>query len=370
MTLFIGLISGTSVDAVDAVLCDIQPDSKIQLLHSHSQPIPTKLQSELLAFGQSRYSGDAIDQLGQLDHQVGLLFAEAVEHLLSPTNYQPSDITAIGSHGQTVRHLPEAPYPFTLQIGDPSIIAAQTGITTVADFRRRDMAHGGQGAPFAPAFHQAFFSSDTDTRAVVNLGGIANVTLLSPNQPPIGFDTGPANTLMDQWISLHQQKSYDQDGQWASSGHIHSELLEKLLSDPYFSQTAPKSTGCEYFNMEWVKAKAGTIDLASLNAEDVQRTLLALTVRTVTDAIHQQPNVDAVYLCGGGAHNRFLAGELQKQLPRTQVQTSAALGISPDWVEAMTFAWFASKTLKQEPIHLNSITGANHNHVLGGVYFS
>jgi len=369
VTLFIGLISGTSVDAVDAVLCDIQPDNQIQLLHSYSHPIPAALQQELLAFGKSEYNGDAIDQLGQLDHQVGLLFADATNTLLKQSEHQAQEIQAIGSHGQTVRHRPEANYPFTLQIGDPSIIATQTGITTVADFRRRDMANGGQGAPFAPAFHQAFFSDDNKPRAVVNLGGIANVTILEAGKSPVGFDTGPANTLMDQWVYAHKQQHYDAGGEWAASGSVVPELLSLLLQDPYFKQAAPKSTGCEYFNMEWLAARTGSVDLSQFKPQDVQRTLLELTVITVADAIKVYLEEGNVYLCGGGAHNLVLLQELQNQLPCQSVFSSSTLGISPDWVEAMTFAWFAAKTLKKEPIQLSSITGSTQNSVLGGVYY-
>jgi len=370
VTLFIGLISGTSVDAVDAVLCDIQSDSKIQLLDSHSHTIPNSLQQALLNFGKSVYESDPIDQLGQLDHQVGLLFAEATNTLLEKSGYKATDITAIGSHGQTVRHRPQASYPFTLQIGDPSIIATKTEITTVADFRRRDMANGGQGAPFAPAFHQAFFSDDKQPRAVVNLGGIANVTILEPGKSPVGFDTGPANTLMDQWIHTHKQQHFDADGQWAASGSVIPELLPLLLQDPYFEQAAPKSTGCEYFNMEWLSTQTGSVDLANYKPEDVQRTLLELTVITVSDAIKANLKKADIYLCGGGAHNRLLKQELQRQLPNQSVLTSSKLGISPDWVEAMTFAWFASETLNKRPISLFSITGSNQNSVLGGIYLS
>ncbi|RDX35269.1 anhydro-N-acetylmuramic acid kinase [Kangiella sp. HD9-110m-PIT-SAG06] len=368
MTLFIGLISGTSVDAVDAVLCDISPDQPIKLLHSHNHPIPTTLQKELLDFGKSQYQGDAVDQLGQLDHQVGLLFAEATHALLELSEYKASDIAAIGSHGQTVRHRPNAIYPFTLQIGDPNIIATKTGITTVADFRRRDMANGGQGAPFAPAFHQAFFSDKNSPRAIINLGGIANVTLLQPNQDPIGFDTGPANTLMDHWIYQHKNKHYDADGQWASSGHIIPELLQWLLTDPYFSQPAPKSTGCEYFNAEWL-TKTAQQPLSEYLAADVQRTLLELTVTTVANAVSSKISQGDIYLCGGGAHNALLTQQLQKHLPDFTVSITSDLGVAPDWVEAMTFAWFASKTLNKESILLSSITGSANDSILGGVYF-
>ena len=370
MALFIGLISGTSVDAIDAALCEVSPSStpSIKLLHAINHHYPKQLQQQLLDFGKSNYQGDPIDQLGELDHQVALHFVEAVDRLLQESGHSAQDIEAIGSHGQTVRHRPDAPYPFTLQIGDANIIAAKTSIKTVADFRRRDMAHGGQGAPFAPAFHQAFFADKVDPRAVVNLGGIANVTLLHPDQEPIGFDTGPANTLMDHWIYEQQHLNFDRNGEWASSGDVIPELLKLLLNEPYFKKTAPKSTGCEYFNLEWLHRLASPLELSSFRAQDVQRTLLELTAQTVASAIAPQVTHGQIYLCGGGAHNTALLERLQDILPDHKVTDSSELGIAPDWVEAMTFAWFASKTIKQQPISLSSITGSQKNTIIGGIY--
>ena len=368
MALYIGLISGTSVDAVDAVLCDISQAPTIKQIHSLSHNYPTELRQQLLDFGKSQYNGDPIDQLGQLDHQVAIQFAEAVNRLLVQAGYRKEDIRGIGSHGQTLRHRPELKFPFTLQVGDPSLIASKTQITTIADFRRKDMALGGQGAPFAPAFHHHFFSDVKQNRAIVNLGGIANVTLLQPGKPPIGFDTGPANTLMDQWISQHKKLDYDANGQWANGGHILPELLDALKKDPYFLQQAPKSTGCEYFNMDWLKTQTQQFKLNHFAPQDVQRTLLQLTVDTVNQAIKQYLQEGEVYLCGGGAHNNLLHQEIQKQIPNIPVNTTQALGVSPDWVEALTFAWFAAKTLNKETIDLCSITGAAKASILGGIY--
>ncbi|MBV35346.1 MAG: anhydro-N-acetylmuramic acid kinase [Rickettsiales bacterium] len=370
MALFIGLISGTSVDAIDAVLCDIEKSSSpsIKLLHSLSYPYPKPLQQNLLDFGKSIYQGDPIDQLGKLDHQVALHFVQAVQQLLQQAKCSSEDVVAIGSHGQTVRHRPDSRYPFTLQIGDGNIIAAKTGIKTIADFRRRDMAHGGQGAPFAPAFHQAFFADEKQPRAVVNLGGIANVTLLQPGQAPIGFDTGPANTLMDQWILQNKQVSYDEDGDWAATGEVIPELLANLLNEPYFELQAPKSTGCEYFNLSWLQQKSKPLELSKLAPQDVQRTLLELTAQTVASSIKSEMGHGQVYLCGGGAHNIALRNRIQQILQSYNVADSSELGIAPDWVEAMTFAWFASKTIAQEPIELSSITGSIENSILGATY--
>lgn len=370
MALFIGLISGTSVDAIDAVLCDIDTSSSpsIKLLHSLSYPYPKPLQQQLLDFGKSIYQDDPIDQLGKLDHQVALQFVQAVQQLLHQAKCSSEDVVAIGSHGQTVRHRPDSRYPFTLQIGDGNMIAAKTGIQTIADFRRRDMAHGGQGAPFAPAFHQAFFADKEYSRAVVNLGGIANVTLLQPGKAPIGFDTGPANTLMDQWILKNKQVSYDKNGEWAASGDIVPDLLEHLLDEPYFRLAAPKSTGCEYFNLDWLLQKSALLKLSQFAPQDVQRTLLELTAQTVASSIESQMAHGQVFLCGGGAHNTALRNRLQQILSPLTVADSSKLGIAPDWVEAMTFAWFASKTLAQEPISLSSVTGSIENSILGAIY--
>lgn len=367
MALYIGLISGTSVDAIDAVLCDISSSSPntIQLLNMLNFPFPKVLREELLLFGKLQYQGDSIDQLGQLDRQVGQCFSQAVEQLLAGSSCQSDDVVAIGSHGQTVRHRPDGPQPFTLQVGDPNIIAANTGITTVADFRRKDMAYGGQGAPFAPAFHQAFFASPDEARAVVNLGGIANVTLLQPGQETIGFDTGPANTLMDQWIQQHQGLAYDQSGHWAMSGNVIPQLLDELLQEPYFEALAPKSTGCEYFNLDWLAAYLKP----DYPAQDVQRTLLELTAKTVADDILRYMTAGNIYICGGGAHSPALLDRLQHYLGPISVNTTDVLGVHPDWVEAMAFAWFAQKTINREAIELNSITGAQRNTSLGGIYY-
>ncbi|AOE50719.1 anhydro-N-acetylmuramic acid kinase [Kangiella sediminilitoris] len=366
MALYIGLISGTSVDAIDAVLCDISSSSRrsINLLNTLSLPYPQSLQDELLKFGKLQYQGDSIDQLGRLDHQVGQYFAEAVKLLLENSPCEARDIVGIGSHGQTVRHRPKADHPFTLQIGDANIIAAQTGITTVADFRRKDMAFGGQGAPFAPAFHQAFFADESELRAVVNLGGIANVTVLRQGKDTIGFDTGPANTLMDQWINKHQGLAYDKQGQWALTGSIIQPLLDDLLSEAYFDTLAPKSTGCEYFNLDWLEPYIK----ASYAPEDVQRTLLELTALTVYKDITRYISLGTVYICGGGAHNKALLGRLQELLLPIKVETTDVLGINPDWVEAMAFAWFARQTLNRETVDLKSITGARENTIIGGIY--
>ncbi len=328
-------------------------------------PFPKVLREELLLFGKLQYQGDGIDQLGQLDRQVGQCFAQAVEQLLTSSSHQADNIVAIGSHGQTVRHRPQLSHPFTLQIGDPNIIAAETGITTVADFRRKDMAYGGQGAPFAPAFHREFFTSTDEPRAVVNLGGIANITLLKPNQNTMGFDTGPANTLMDQWIQQHQGLSYDHNGQWAMSGDVIPQLLEELLKAPYFQTVAPKSTGCEYFNLDWLN---GFLNFR-YRAQDVQRTLLELTATTVANDIQRYMTSGSIYLCGGGAHNQAVLTRLQQLLAPISVETTDSLGVHPDWVEALAFAWFAHKTMRRESVDLSTITGAQRNTTLGGIYY-
>ncbi len=363
MPYFIGLMSGTSVDGVDAVLCDIQ-DNSIKLIESLCFPIAEPLQNKIHAIANSEYQQDPIEMMGHLDVEIGDLLAQAVAALLDKASIAPSEITAIGSHGQTIRHIPNHAQAFTLQIGDPNIIAAQTGIDVVADFRRRDMAFGGQGAPLVPAFHQSVFKSAASNRVIVNLGGIANITLLANNIDVIGYDTGPANTLMDQWIKLHKNQAFDPSGDWAKSGQLDGHLLEAMLADPYFSQAAPKSTGREYFNLDWLNQ----FDLHSTKAVDIQRTLLELTAQTLSDSIDNHIDSGEIYLCGGGAHNEFLVERIKTLIPSFTVQSTYQLGVDPDWVEAMAFAWLAERTINRKAGNLATVTGASQNTVLGAIY--
>jgi anhydro-N-acetylmuramic acid kinase len=306
--------------------------------------------------------------IGQLDNWVGECFRDAALKLLSTAGVEPSSITAIGSHGQTLRHQPRAARPFTMQIGDANIIVAGTGITTVADFRRRDIAVGGEGAPLAPAFHQWLFSSPGGNRAILNIGGIANVTLLS-SPTVVGFDTGPGNTLLDSWIRGNLDRPFDQDGEWARSGTVSEPLLACMLADPYFALPAPKSTGFEYFNGSWVRSRISETGIERLAAADIQATLSELTARTVATSILQHaPDMDEVLVCGGGVHNTDLMGRLRSYLAGTQVTSTDAYGLHPDWVEAAAFAWLAKRCLEGKPGNLPEATGARSAEILGSVF--
>lgn len=366
--LFVGLMSGTSVDGIDAALVSI-PDLapyRPRLLHARCEPMPADLRERLLAIC---LPGDnEIDRLGPLDVELGSRFAVAALNLLQEAGIEASSIRAIGSHGQTIRHRPSGAQPFTLQIADANVIAERTGITTVADFRRRDLAAGGQGAPLVPAFHDAVFRQPGRERLVVNIGGMANVTWLpaSPSMPVSGFDTGPGNVLMDAWHERHRGLRFDRDGAWAASGRICSDLLARLMSDPYFAEPPPKSTGRERFSINWLDEHlAAGPDLAPT---DVQATLAEVTARSISDAIRTRaPDAD-VFLCGGGAHNAFLRARIAAALPDCRVGTTNALGIDPDWVEAMAFAWLAYRTLNGLPGNLPAVTGAGHPVVLGAIH--
>lgn len=372
--LYIGLISGTSVDGIDAALIEV--NKTIRLLGTHSHPIPEKIREQIVTLCHplknnaidEQKNNDYIDLLGATDQAVGELFAEAALALIKKSAVSPRYITAIGSHGQTVRHRPAASSNsagFTLQIGDPNIIAERTGITTVADFRRRDMASGGQGAPFAPAFHQAIAPNNIDRCAFVNLGGIANITVINRGKLVSGYDTGPANGLMDAWILQKQKKTYDENGEWAASGNTNDDLLKDLLADPYFSLAAPKSTGREYFHLDWLmNLSAKHVD--TLPPVDVQATLLALTAKTICNEIAKY-NPQAMYCCGGGVHNHTLMKALESclQANGTTVTDTSELGIAPNWVEAAAFAWLAKKHINGEPIDLSAVTGANKACILG-----
>lgn len=364
----IGLISGTSVDAIDCALGDFSGVKPV-LVASHSEPIPAELRQRLL----SHCSPDTttLPALGRMDVELGERFAEAVLHLLDSTGLTPQDITAVGSHGQTLYHSPDGVFPFTLQIADPSVIAARTGIVTVADFRRMDMALGGQGAPLAPLFHQAAFHDPGRRRAVLNLGGIANLTFLpaSPQEPVSGLDTGPASALMDGWILRHQGSTYDSNGDWARSGSVHTGLLHHLLSDPYFTRPAPKSTGREYFSSIWLDEGLRATGTESLPPANVQATLLELSARTVVDGLRWgETRPEQLVACGGGTRNGALMGRLRELATGVEVIDSGELNIAPDWVEAMTFAWLGRRRLQRQAVDCTRLTGASLPALLGGIY--
>ena len=364
-SLFIGLISGTSLDGIDAVLVDFSSDSPLLHTALHT-PYDASLRKDIGTLCQP--GANEIDQLGQIDRRVGLAFAAAVDALLRKAGIEASRITAIGSHGQTVRHRPTVDHPFTLQIGDPNTLAESTGITTVGDFRRRDMAAGGEGAPLVPAFHQALFRIHESPRVVLNLGGIANITCLPPlNTGAVtGYDTGPANTLLDVWIRRHQGLAYDDQGNWGRSGELNEPLLQRLLDEPYFGMAPPKSTGTEHFNLTWLDTR---LSGETLNPADVQRTLVELTACSVADAIRKTGfEGQEILVCGGGAHNRFLLERLRHRLPEATLETTAAHGLPPDWIEAMAFAWLAKQTLTGHNGNMPSVTGARRHVPLGAIY--
>lgn len=363
---FIGLMSGSSLDAIDAVLVDFA-ETPPQLLGKLAWPLQEDLRQ--LLDDLTRSGPDELARTGHADACLGHALAAAVSALLKQTDTPAARVRAIGSHGQTIRHSPGATPPTTLQIGDPNIIAEQTGITTVADFRRRDLAAGGQGAPLVPAFHQAVFSHPDRDRVILNLGGIANLTLLPRDEggPVTGFDTGPGNALLDAWISRQRGEPYDDGGAWAASGQVDPELLTALLDDPYFQLDGPRSTGRDHFNLEWLENSHAS--LASLAPADVQATLLELTAVTVAGALHTENLAQGEMLvCGGGVHNTALMQRLAVLLPDIPIETTAAAGIDPDWVEAVAFAWLARQTLANRPGNLPGVTGARRPVVLGGIW--
>jgi anhydro-N-acetylmuramic acid kinase len=360
--LYVGVMSGTSLDGADVVLVDLA-ESGIHLLARRNTLFPSQLRRDLEQIIVDPVTSS--QTLAGLDRQLGHFYADAVLQLLDHAGRNPEEILAIGNHGQTVFHDPDSEYPATLQLGDPSTIAAATGITTVAHFRQLDIAHGGQGAPLACAFHQRFLASPDESRAVVNIGGIANVTLLRPGEPVLGFDTGPGNTLMDIWHRLQGRGAFDDQGRWAASGQIHTGLLEALLADAYFGRSPPKSTGRELFNLEWLSRSLAA--MPAIASEDVQATLAELTAVSIARAL-EGTRVQRILACGGGVHNRHLLERLDALTGAAIVQTTDDWGIPADWLEAMAFAWLAHARLKGIPGNVPSVTGARREAVLGGVY--
>jgi anhydro-N-acetylmuramic acid kinase len=362
--LYLGLISGTSADGIDAALVRFDADGDCALIAGNTRRWDPALRTRLVALGQG---GDAtsLDELGALDVQVAHAFADAALALLHEAGVAANHVRALGSHGQTVRHRPEAAHPFTWQLGDGNVIAERTGIATVADFRRRDIAAGGHGAPLVPAFHAALLHDAHEDRAVLNLGGIANFTLLPANGVVRGFDTGPANALLDAWCERHTGHAFDEGGAFAAQGRIDGGLLARLLDEPWFAQPPPKSSGREQFHLRWVEERL----LGTESPEDVQATLLELTAATVADALlAQQPGTQVVLVCGGGVHNPLLLERIGARLPQARVESTTTHGLDPDFVEAMAFAWLARETLAGRPGNLPAVTGARGPRVLGVVY--
>lgn len=368
-SLYIGLMSGTSMDGIDAGLFEIKNRSCV-VKATLKTCYPTDLRHELLAASRNPETC-TIDTLGRLDNWVGECFMRATEQLIAGSQVDKSRIRAIGSHGQTIRHQPRSLRPFTMQIGDPNLIAAGTAITTVADFRRRDLALGGEGAPLAAAFHKWLWSNRRENRVVLNIGGVANITILPAAGDAVhGFDTGPGNTLLDAWIQLQRNESFDHGGAWADSGRAVSTLLDRLLEDPYFASPPPKSTGFEYFNLKWLQdAMSRLFEGDRPTAEDIQASLAELTARSVASAVRQHaPSTSRVLVCGGGVHNHGLMRRLQDALAPIRIESTAAVGLDPDWVEAATFAWLAKRCLDRQPGNLPTVTGAASSTILGGIY--
>ncbi|WP_085693866.1 MULTISPECIES: anhydro-N-acetylmuramic acid kinase [unclassified Pseudomonas] len=361
MALYIGVMSGTSLDGLDIAL--IEQTSAIRLIATHYLPMPESLRAELLglcASGPDEIARSAIAQ----QHWVTLA-AQGIHTLLEQQRLSADDIRAIGSHGQTIRHEPAR--GFTVQIGNPALLTELTGITVVSDFRSRDVAAGGQGAPLVPAFHEALFEERNGNRAVLNVGGFSNLSLIEPNAPVAGFDCGPGNVLMDAWIHRQRGENYDRNGEWAASGSIDPTLLEALLSDPFFATQGPKSTGREVFNLPWLERHLSR--LPQVAPEDVQATLLELTAHTIVQSLQAaQTETRELLVCGGGAHNATLMKRLAEQLPDTTVASTATHGVDPDWVEAMAFAWLAHCCLEGITANRPSVTGARGLRVLGAIY--
>ncbi len=359
MSLFIGLMSGTSMDGIDAALVDISNNT---LIAGITRAYGEKAQQAL----RDVVSGEPImpARLRQIDTLIGREFAYAAQQLMATTHVPTDQIIAIGSHGQTICHDVMADIPYTLQLGCAHTIAELTGKMVVADFRTRDVVLGGQGAPFAPIYHQALFGSLTYPIAVVNIGGIANVTYLAHGEVR-GHDVGPGNCLMDVWVHQHLNQPYDQGGQWAATGRVIQPLLSRFLADPYFKLASPKSIGKEYFSLEWLLSHTQP-DYAS---HDIQATLLALTVTSICQAIEGfDLRPEQLAICGGGVHNHALLKALSAQLPDQVVASTSAIGVDPDFLEAMMFAWLAAQTVNQIPIDLTRITGAKHPAILGAIY--
>jgi anhydro-N-acetylmuramic acid kinase len=361
---YVGLMSGTSMDGIDAALVSFG-DANVDIHATHSEPYPKDLQDALLTAIREPLDV-ALDASGELDRKVGECFRDAALAVIDKSGMARQEIVAIGSHGQTLRHQPNAIEPFSLQIGNAKIIATGTSTATVANFREADIAAGGQGAPLVPPFHQWLFDSEDSNRVVVNIGGIANITVLrAGGLGVLGFDTGPGNGLMDAWISRHLGKSFDHAGEWAASGTVIGSLLDEFCGDPYFKLHAPKSTGFEYFNPNWLQR----FDVDRFDPADVQATLCEFSAATIAMAINEcLQNTREVFVCGGGVHNTELMHRLSQRLSGAAVRSTLTAGLDPDWVEAAAFAWLAMRTMTGQTGNLPSVTGATHKVVLGDIH--
>ncbi|HED36202.1 MAG TPA: anhydro-N-acetylmuramic acid kinase [Gammaproteobacteria bacterium] len=371
--LYVGLMSGTSMDGIDAALVEfggIDSPQKVRLVSDHSHAIPPKLKEKLRLLSADAPAA-SIDMLGETDTELGLVFADAVNTLLKLSGIKAEQITAIGSHGQTIRHQPRLKNSFSMQIGDANRISYNTGVTTVTDFRRKDMAAGGEGAPLAPAFHQQVFHSPDENRAVLNIGGIANLTFLPSDKPQncSGFDTGPGNTLMDAWIHKHRNSSFDKNGIWAASTNADTGLVQQMMQDVFICAPPPKSTGFEHYNLAWLDRQLTHFE--HLSAEQVQASLCQFTCESIVYAIERNlAKISTLIVCGGGVHNTHLMKLLAEQLKNSdvKVESSEASGVAPDWVEAIAFAWLARQTIHGLAGNIPAVTGASQTVVSGAIY--
>jgi len=360
--LYIGIMSGTSLDGIDISLVDIDPQG-CQLIASHYIAMPPSLKESLLTLCSS--GDDEIHRAALAEQQWAQLAAQGIEQLLAQQNLQPQQIRAIGSHGQTIRHEPQQHY--TVQIGSPALLAELTSIRVVSNFRQRDVAAGGQGAPLVPAFHEMLFKQQDKPCAILNIGGFSNLTLLETDKATYGFDCGPGNVLMDAWIQQAKNKDFDKEGAWAASGTVNPALLEQMLSEPFLATQGPKSTGRELFNLAWLKHLL--VRYPSIADQDVQATLCEFTAQSIAIALQQaQQNTQGVWVCGGGAHNKNLLNRLRRLLPNVQVDSTDLLGVSAEWMEAMAFAWLAHCCLEGIPGNRPAVTGASGLRVLGAIY--
>ena len=361
--IYVGLMSGTSVDSVDCATLDLSSE-EVRVLSCKNFEIPKDLKKDIIQSSQS----EKIEQelIDDLDFRMAEVLVESAKEIISDSNIEVKDIKAIGSHGQTIKHEPRSETPYTLQIGDPQKISNDLNITTVGNYRHDDIEAGGEGAPLTPVFHNTVFGSDGKKKVIVNIGGITNITALNYSEL-IGFDTGPGNCLMDCWSRIHNVGNYDDRGSWASSGTINQSLLGVMMEDEYFSRKYPKSTGPDYFSHEWIQKNLLKLS-KEIPAEDVQATLVQVTVVSLIESINSlNLSEDNIYLCGGGVHNDFLCGEINKQ-SKKRVSTTFELGIDPDYVEAICFGWLAKQRIENKSFNLSEITGSKGEVYLGRIY--
>lgn len=361
---YIGLMTGTSMDAVDAVLVDIRHGQQTNLVGSLEQPLSDEIRNSIASACDA--SQDSVDEIARLDLQLAGLYATCIQSLLGQTGIKADQVVAIGCHGQTIRHCPDCEPAYTVQIGNAARLVELTGITTVNNFRQRDMAAGGQGAPLAPLFHHHLFAQMDITIVCINLGGIANISILRATGEIEGFDTGPANTLMDQWILQQQQQRFDENAAWASSGSVDQDLLDRLLKEPWLQRPPPKSTGPELFNLDWLRPQ---LQQSDTSPADVQRTLCEFSALTIANAITTHASdAQAAVLCGGGAYNPLLVERIQHHLPNLPISDSNLSGIKPEWIEACMFGWLAYRALNGLAGNVPRVTGAAHEAILGAIY--